>query len=120
MTLRRMITDSIADRIRTGGVFGSVESAKSAAGVTYLLTGAIERLEEVDDGRDVQVVVQLSAQLVDTRAQKTVWRHSEIASEPVSKRDVSGVVGGLSAATRRAIDALIASLESDVALNAQH
>ena len=87
---------------------------------TYVLTGAIERLEEVDDGRDVQVVVQLSAQLVDTRAQKTVWRHSEIASEPVSKRDVSGVVGGLSAATRRAIDALIASLESDRALNAAH
>jgi ABC-type uncharacterized transport system auxiliary subunit len=112
-----MITDSIAGRIRTGGVFGSVESAKNAAGVRYVLTGAIERLEEVDDGRDVQAVVQLSAQLVDTRAQKTVWRHSEIASEPVSQRDVSGVVGSLSAATRRAIDALIASLESDVALD---
>ncbi len=53
--------------------------------------------------------------VVDTREQKTVWRQSEIASEPVSKRDVSGVVGGLSAATRRAIDALIASLESDLA-----
>jgi ABC-type uncharacterized transport system auxiliary subunit len=91
MTLRRMVTDSVAGRIRTGGVFGSVESGKNVAGVTYVLTGAIERLEEVDDGRDVQVVVQLSAQLVDTRAQKTVWRHSEIASEPVSKRDVSGV-----------------------------
>ena len=48
-----------------------------------MLTGAIERLEEVDDGRDVQVVVQLSAQLLDTHAQKTVWRHSETASEPV-------------------------------------
>ena len=120
MTLRRMVTDSVAGRIRTGGVFGSVESAKNAAGTTYVLTGAIERLEEVDDGRDVQVVVQLSAQLVDTRAQKTVWRHSEIASEPVSNRDVSGVVSSLSAATRRAIDALIASLESDRALNATH
>jgi ABC-type uncharacterized transport system auxiliary subunit len=115
MTLRRMITDSIAGRIRSGGAFGSVESAKDAAGVTYVLTGAIERLEEVDDGRNVQAVVQLSAQLVDTRAQKTVWRHSEIASEPVITRDVSGVVGSLSAATARAIDALIASLESDLA-----
>jgi ABC-type uncharacterized transport system auxiliary subunit len=115
MGLRQMITESIAGRIRTGGVFGSVESAKNAAGVRYVLTGAIERLEEVDDGRDVQAVVQLSAQLVDTRTQKTVWRHSEIASEPVSKREVSGVVGSLSAATRRAIDALIASLEADLA-----
>jgi ABC-type uncharacterized transport system auxiliary subunit len=119
-TLRRVITDSIAGRLRTQGVFGSVESAQNAGGVTYVLTGAIERLEEVDDGRDVQAVVQLSAQLVDTRTQKTVWRHSEIASEPVIKRDVSGVVGGLSAATRRAIDALIASLESDVALDVQN
>jgi len=117
MTLRRMITDSIAGRIRNRGAFGSVESARNAAGVTYVLTGAIERLEEVDDGRNVQAVVELSAQLVDTRAQKTVWRHSEIASEPVIRRDVSGVVGSLSAATRRAIDALIASLESDLALD---
>jgi ABC-type uncharacterized transport system auxiliary subunit len=116
MTLRRMITDSIAGRIRNGGAFGSVESAKNAASATYVLTGAIERLEEVDDGRNVQAVVRLSAQLVDTRAQKTVWHHSEIASEPVIKRDVSGVVGSLSAATARAIDALIASLESDLAL----
>jgi len=118
MTLRRMITDSIAGRIRTRGDFASVEAANTAAAATYLLTGAIERLEEVDDGRDVQAVVQLSAQLVDTRARKTVWRHSEIASEPVINRDVSGVVVSLSAATRRAIDALIASLESDLALDA--
>jgi ABC-type uncharacterized transport system auxiliary subunit len=117
MNLRRMITDSIAGRIRAGGVFASVESAKNAAGVTYVLTGAIERLEEVDDGRDVQAVVRLSAQLVDTRAQTTVWRHSETASEPVIKRDVSGVVGSLSMATQRAIDALIASLESDRGLD---
>jgi len=114
MGLRQMITDSIAGRIRTGGAFGSVESAKNAAGVRYVLTGAIERMEEVDDGRDVQAVVQLSAQLVDTHTQKTEWRRSEIASEPVIKRAVSGVVGSLSVATRRAIDALIASLESDV------
>jgi ABC-type uncharacterized transport system auxiliary subunit len=117
MNLRRMITDSIAGRIRTGGVFASVESAKNAAGVTYVLTGAIERMEEVDDGRDVQAVVQLSAQLMDTRTQNTVWRHSETASQPVNKRDVAGVVDSLSTATRRAVDALIASLESDRVLD---
>ena len=104
MTLRQMITDSIAGRIRTGGAFGSVESAKNAAGVRYVLTGAIERLEEVDDGRDVQAVVQLSAQLVDTRTQKTVWRHSEIASEPVIATSGRGRqrVGGDAAGRRRA------------------
>jgi ABC-type uncharacterized transport system auxiliary subunit len=117
-TLRRMITDAVASRIRSVGVFAGGESAPQAAGAAYLLTGAIERLEEVDDGRNVQAVVELSAQLVDTRAHKIVWRHSEIASEPVARRDVPGVVDGLSAATRRAIDGLIASLESDRTLNA--
>jgi ABC-type uncharacterized transport system auxiliary subunit len=115
LNVRRMITDSIAGRIRAARVFGAVDTVQHDAEARYMLTGAIERLEEVDDGRDVHAVVQLSAQLVDTRAQKTLWHHSELASEPVSKRDVAGVVGSLSVATRRAMDALIASLESDLA-----
>lgn len=115
MTLRRMITDSVAGRIRAGGAFTAVESPQHAAGGAYLLTGAIERLEEVDDGRDVQAIVAISAELVDTRAHTTVWRHSEIASEPVRTREVANVVNSLSVATRRAIDALVASLESQVA-----
>jgi uncharacterized lipoprotein YmbA len=118
LNVRRMITDSIAGRIRAAGPFGSVDSVQRHADARYVLTGAIERLEEVDDGRDVQAVVQISAQLVDIRAQKTLWRDSEIASEVVIKRDVSGVVGSLSVATRRAMDALIASLESDLAVKA--
>ena len=68
-TLRRMVTDSIAGRLRSEGVFGAVEPSPSAADAAYMLTGAIERLEEVDDGRDVQAIVQISAQLMDTRAQ---------------------------------------------------
>jgi ABC-type uncharacterized transport system auxiliary subunit len=114
-TLHRMITDSVAGRIRAGGAFTAVEPSQHAAGATYTLTGAIERLEEVDDGRDVQAIVTLSAALVDMRAHTTVWQHSEIASEPVKKRDVAGLVNSLSAATRRAIDALVMSLESHLA-----
>jgi ABC-type uncharacterized transport system auxiliary subunit len=114
-TLRRMITDSVAGRIRTDGVFTTVDALPKAADAAYVLTGGIDRLEEVDDGASVHAVVELSAQLVDTRARQTVWRHSETASEPVMKRDVPGVVISLSAATRRAIDALVASLESQMA-----
>jgi ABC-type uncharacterized transport system auxiliary subunit len=115
MTLRRMITDSVVGRIRAGGAFTAVETTPHAAGGAYVLTGAIERLEEVDDGRDVQAIVALSAELVDMRAHRTVWQHSEVASEPVRTRDVANVVNSLSVATRRAIDALVTSLESHVA-----
>jgi ABC-type uncharacterized transport system auxiliary subunit len=119
MSLRRMITDSFAGRMRGVPAFTRVDSQR-AANTDYVLTGAIERLEEVDDGREVEAVVELSAQLVDTRTQTTVWRHAEAASEPVTKRDVPGVVSSLSAATTRAIDALIASLAADVAWDATH
>lgn len=119
-TLRRMISDSVASRVRAGGAFTAVEPSQHAAGATYTLTGAIERLEEVDDGHDVQAIVTLSAELVDMRAHTTVWRHSEIASEPVRTRDVAAVVNSLSAATRRAIDALVTSLESHVASSTMH
>jgi ABC-type uncharacterized transport system auxiliary subunit len=115
MALRRMITDSVAGRIRAAGAFTAVEPSQHAVGASYMLTGAIERLEEVDDGRDVQAIVTLSAELVDMRAHATVWQHSESASQPVKTRDVAGVVSSLSAATRRAIDALVTSLESYVA-----
>ena len=114
-TLRRMITDSVTGRIRAGGAFTAVEPSRHAAGATYMLTGAIERLEEVDDGRNVQAIVTLSAELVDVRAHTTVWRHAEMAAEPVRTREVTGVVNSLSVATRRAIDALVTSLESHVA-----
>jgi ABC-type uncharacterized transport system auxiliary subunit len=120
MTLRRMITDSVAGRIRAAGAFTAVEPSQHATGATYALTGSIERLEEVDDGRDVHAIVMISAELVDMRAHTTVWRHSEMASEPVMKRDVAGVVNSLSAATRRAIDALVMSLESHVASDTMH
>ena len=120
MTVRRMITDSIAGRIRARGAFAAVESSQNTPGAKYMLTGAIERLEEVDDGHNVQAIVALSAQLLDIPAHTTVWRHSEIASEPVMKRDVPGVVSSLSAATQRAIDALVASLESQVAVDTIH
>ncbi len=117
-TLRRTMTDAVAGRIRAAGLFSSVAASQNAAGAPYTLTGAIERLEEVDDGRDVQAVVAVSAQLVDTRSHTTIWSHSETAREPVATRDVPGVVDSLSTATRRAIDALVNSLESQTAASA--
>ena len=114
-TLRRTITDSVADRLRARRLFASVDSSQNAPGARYTLSGAIERLEEVDDGSNVQALVVLSAQLVDVRSHTTVWRHSERTSEPVLTHDVAGVVDSLSTATRRAIDALVDSLASQAA-----
>ena len=51
----------------------------------YALSGNIERLEEVDQGREVRVVCTISAQLLDTRTRSVVWSHT--ASETVQRRE---------------------------------
>ena len=112
---RQMITESVAGGVRATALFNDVALRDPGAAVAYRLTGSIERFEEVDDGRDVQAVCMLSAELLDVRSKTIVWSHSETAAAPVIDRSVAGVVGSLSAATRTAVDALVASMTSRLA-----
>jgi ABC-type uncharacterized transport system auxiliary subunit len=108
---RQMITQSVARGVRATGQFTSVALRGGNAEAGYLLTGELERLEEVDNGNDVHAVCVLSAQLTDGRTKQVIWSHSETARVPVVARNMAGVVHGLSAATRAAVDALVASLQ---------
>ena len=110
-----MITESMAGGVRATALFNDVALRDPGAAVAYRLTGSIERFEEVDDGRDVQAVCRLSAELLDVRSKTIVWNHSETAAAPVTDRSVAGVVGSLSEATRIAVDALVASMTSRLA-----
>ena len=80
----------------------------------YVLSGNIEQLEEVDHGRDVRAVCTIAAQLRDARTRAVIWSGTASEAVPVRKRNVAGVVTGLSAAVRIAIDRLVASMEEDV------
>ena len=113
---RQMITESVAGGVRATALFNDVALRDGGAAVAYRLTGSIERFEEVDDGHDVQAVCRLSAELLDVRSKTIVWSHSETAAVPVIDRSVAGVVGSLSAATRTAVDALVASMTSRLAM----
>jgi ABC-type uncharacterized transport system auxiliary subunit len=115
MSPRQMITESVAGGVRATARFDDVALRDPGAAVVYRLTGSIDRFEEVDDGRDVQAVCMLSAELLDVRSKTIVWSHSETAAVPVIDRSVAGVVGSLSVATRTAVDALVASMTSRLA-----
>ena len=75
-----------------------------------MLKGNIERLEEVDEGRDVRVVCTISAQLLDTKTKSVIWAHTESQTIAVQNRNVAGVVSSLSTAARIAVDNLVKSL----------
>jgi ABC-type uncharacterized transport system auxiliary subunit len=117
---RQMITESVAGGVRSTALFDNVALRDPGAAVAYLLTGSIERFEEVDDGRGVQAVCVLSAQLLDVRSRKIVWNDSAIAAAPVVDHSVAGVVASLSSATRTAVDVLTASMTGHLLPAAAH
>jgi ABC-type uncharacterized transport system auxiliary subunit len=80
----------------------------------FVLSGTLERLEEVDDARQVGAVCSISAQLVDTRTGAVVW--SRMATERVSveQRDVAGVVDSLATAVRATVDRLVNDMELEL------
>jgi len=110
MDPREMITHSIADRIRSQSLFRSVALKGTGGDPTHVLKGRIERLEEVDEGRDVRVVCTISAQLLDTHTKSIIWSRTESPTVAVQNRNVAGVVSSLSTAAQLTIDNLVKSL----------
>jgi ABC-type uncharacterized transport system auxiliary subunit len=110
-----MIAQHLADRVRAGSLFASVSEDDSHVATDFVLTGSIERFEELDDARSVAAVCTLSAQLVESRTGVVVWSGSATERVGVDQRDVPGVVNGLNTAVRRTVDGLVASMQLELA-----
>ena len=86
------ITQYVVDGLRAQSSFKSVELHERGSDAAYVLSGKIDRLEEVDQGRDVSVVCTLSAQLLNIQSRSLVWSHTASETVHVEKRDIRGVV----------------------------
>lgn len=111
---RAMIAQYLAERVRARSFFTSVSGDESRMATDFLLSGTLERLEEVDEGRHVVAVSTISAQLVDTRAGVVVWSGTAAERVPVQQRDMPGVVNGLGAAVRASVDRLVSDMELEL------
>jgi uncharacterized lipoprotein YmbA len=111
---RQAITQYVEDGLRAQALFKSVAVHERGSDAAFVLSGNVDRLEEVDQGRDVRAVCAISAQLLDTRTRSVVWSHTASEMVPVEKRDIAGVVGGLSAAARTAVDRLLHSMTEEL------
>jgi ABC-type uncharacterized transport system auxiliary subunit len=117
MNPRQAITQYLEDSLRARSLFQSVMVHERGSEAAYILTGNIQRFEEVDQGRNVQVICTISAQLLDTRTRSVVWSHTESETVLVEKRDIAGVVSSLSSAARTAADRLLKSMTEEVPAN---
>jgi TolB-like protein len=78
--------------------------------VDYVLSGRLEKLNEVDYEGGAQVEVALSAQVTDFHSGNTVWANSAAEKAKVEERNVSSVVAQMSKMTDRSIEELLKSL----------
>ncbi len=107
---RQTITGAIVEYLRATGNFKLVKIYDGRNDVDYVLTGRLEKLNEVDSGGGVQVEVALSAQVTDLHNGNTVWMSSAAEKGKVEGHNVSSVVSRMSNLTDRSIDELLKSL----------
>jgi len=109
---RQFVTVAIANRLRASGNFADVTMYDGRSHVDYIITGRLEKLEEVDYAGGVRVEVALSAQMTDIHTGLTAWANSVSDIENVAQRNVPAVVSEMSHAMDRAIEKLLSSIPS--------
>ena len=106
-----VVTSGVIDCLRSANLFSVVEPYAGQEHPDYLLSGRLERLDEVDYKDGVQVEVKLSAQLVNVRTGASVWSGAVTKTSNVSTRDVNSVVVAMSHALQAGIDQLVTDME---------
>jgi ABC-type uncharacterized transport system auxiliary subunit len=109
---RDFVTGSMIERLRASGAFTRVESYNGGRDADYLLSGRLEKLEEIDYEGSVKVQVALSAEMVNIATGKTVWSNGVSETGDVDKNDVPAVVAEMNRTMQRAIEKLATPLST--------
>jgi len=104
---REVVTNAVTDRLRASGKFTQVKPYDGRSDVDYVLSGRIERLEEVDYEGGVKVEVAISAQMTNLTTGATVWTNTVDEIGTVGQRDVPAVVSEMNRTMERAIEKLL-------------
>ena len=109
------VTTSVIERIRASGNFVQVKPYDGRPGIEYVLSGRLEKLEEIDYEDGVKVEVAISAQMTNLATGATVWTNAVSEVGDVSKRNVPAVVSEMNHTMDRAISKLLSPMPADVA-----
>jgi ABC-type uncharacterized transport system auxiliary subunit len=111
------LTKALADQLTKRRIFQSVEIADGGKKADYVLSGSIDRLQEVDYRGAVRVQVSISAELEDPVRQQKIWSGAASSECIVGKGDVQAVVTAMGQASQQSIGRLVADIAKSVQLN---
>ena len=100
------LTAALADRLRAHRLFSSVLVFDGRTKAEYLLRGSLERLEEVDSPGSVTVRVEMAAEVIEVKTNRSAWSGSCSQGGAVKAGEVKAVVEEMS----RGVDACLAQI----------
>jgi ABC-type uncharacterized transport system auxiliary subunit len=109
---RDFVTNAIIERLHTSGAFARVHPYDGSRDADYVLSGRLEKLEELDYQGGVKVEVSLSAEMTSITTGAIVWSNTVSDIGDVSKRDVPAVVSEMNETMHRAIEKLVTPLSA--------
>jgi ABC-type uncharacterized transport system auxiliary subunit len=101
------VTDSIIDRLGATGTFSHVKRYDGQPDADYLVSGRLEKLEEIDYEGGVKVEVAVSAQMTRLDTGTIVWSKAVSEVGEVNQHDIPTVVLEMSHTMERAIEKLL-------------
>lgn len=103
---REFVTSAVRDRLSASGNFAQVKLYDGRP-VDYVLSGQLEKLEEIDYEGSVKVEVAISAQMTNLATGTTVWTNDVSEVGTVGTRNVPAVVAEMNRTMERAIEKLL-------------
>jgi ABC-type uncharacterized transport system auxiliary subunit len=109
------VTTAVVGSLRSQNLFSLVARYEGQARPDYLLTGRLEKLDEIDYGGGVNAEAKLSAELTNLRTGAVVWTGDAAGTSKVDRRDVNSVVAEMNRALQESIDRLLTSMAQQLA-----
>ena len=108
------VTTAMVDALRSGRLFSTVARYDGHDRSDFLMTGRLEKLDEIDYGGEVRVEAKLSAELINLRTGSIVWTGDAAQTSRVEGRDVNSVVAEMSHALQESLDQLLTGMRQQV------
>jgi ABC-type uncharacterized transport system auxiliary subunit len=109
---RDFVTNAIIERLRASGAFARVQAYNGSRDTEYVLSGRLEKLEELDYQGGVKVQVAIFAEMTSVATGAVVWSNAVSEIGDVNKRDVPSVVSEMNRTMQRAIEKLLTPLST--------
>jgi len=112
---RTLVTSAVLDNLRASGHYAAVSTYNGRADSDYILSGKLEKLEEVDYDAGVKVEVAMSAQITSIKSGAIVWSNTVSEVGPVSQRTVPGVVSQMNRTMELVLNKLLSTIPAPLA-----